>query len=62
MNKMSCTKKLFLAIGILFAVAILFLHGPVSAAISYPPAQTTQSMGVPSLWINGSSRSIIRQF
>lgn len=47
MNKLSCNKKLFLAIGILFAVAALFLAGPVDAAISYPPSQTAQAMTLP---------------
>ena len=44
---MRCNKKLFLAIGILFAVAVMFTVSPVSAAISYPPAQSIQAMGVP---------------
>jgi hypothetical protein len=47
MNKMRCNKKLFLAIGILFAVAVMFTVSPVSAAVSYPPAQSIQAMGVP---------------
>jgi hypothetical protein len=47
MNKMRCNKKLFLAIGILFAVALMFAVSPVSAAVSYPPAQSIQAMGVP---------------
>ena len=44
---MRCNKKLFLAIGIIFAVAVLYLAGPVSAAISYPPSQTAQAMSLP---------------
>jgi len=47
MNKMRCNKKLLLAIGIFFAIAVMFTVSPVIAAISYSPVQGTQMMGVP---------------
>lgn len=47
MNKMRFNKKLLLAMGILFAIAVMFTVSPVSAAVSYPPAQNIQAMGVP---------------
>ncbi|MGA1867563.1 MAG: hypothetical protein ACMUJM_03340 [bacterium] len=46
MNKIISNKKLYLAMGIVFTIAVMFAFGSASAAVSYSPVQDSMPMAV----------------
>jgi hypothetical protein len=45
MNKIIGNKKLYLAMGVIFAVAFMFMVGPAMSAVSQAPVSTSTAMG-----------------